>query len=332
MSGVRQPRVEVLLDADWATSSLVDDVRRGLGSQPRSLPPRWLYDDRGSRLFDEITRLPGYYPTECERQILRDHADEIASASAATTLIELGSGTSDKTRTLLDAFTATGQLVRFVPVDVSEGTLRRAAEAISERYAGVQVEAVVGDFTLHLGDLPRGGRRMVAFLGGTIGNLYVEERAAFLGALADTLEPEDSVLLGTDLVKSADRLIAAYHDDAGVTADFVTNCLRVVNRELDADFDLEQFSYVPFWDPHMERMDLRVRAEMPQRVTIPGAGLVIDLACGEEIRVEISTKFRPEGIAAELTAAGFTVAQTWTDEGGEFAVTLAMRTSVPPQR
>ena len=173
---------------------------------------------------------------------------------------------------------------------------------------------------------------MVAFLGGTIGNLYVEERGAFLGALADSLEPGDSVLLGTDLVKSADRLIAAYDDSQGVTAEFVTNCLRVVNRELGADFDLEQFSYVPFWDPHMERMDLRVRAEMPQRVTIPGADLVFDLASGEEIRVEISTKFRPEGIAAELTAAGFTVAQSWTDHDGDFALTLAHRTALPPQR
>jgi L-histidine N-alpha-methyltransferase len=326
---VKEPVVEVLLDPDWAAGSLVDDVRRGLGSIPRSLPPKWLYDDRGSELFDAITRLPEYYPTEREREILRDHADEIAFASGATTLVELGSGTSDKTRTLLDAFTVTGQLERFVPVDVSEATLRQAADAISVQYPGVQVEALVGDFTLHLAHLPRGGRRMVAFLGGTIGNLYVEERAAFLGALADSLEPGDSLLLGTDLVKSADRLIAAYDDPHGLTAEFVTNCLVVLNRELGADFDLEQFSYVPFWDPRMERMDLRVRAEMPQRVSIPGADLVLDLAAGEEIRVEISTKFRPEGIAAELAAAGFTVGRSWTDHAGDFALTLAHRTPLP---
>jgi L-histidine N-alpha-methyltransferase len=320
--------VEVLLDPDWAAGSLVDDVRRGLGSHPRSLPPKWLYDDRGSELFDAITRLPEYYPTEREREILRDHADEIAVASGATMLVELGSGTSDKTRTLLDAFTATGQLERFAPVDVSEATLRQAADAISTQYPGVQVEALVGDFTLHLAHLPRGGRRMVAFLGGTIGNLYVEERAAFLGALADSLEPGDSLLLGTDLVKSADRLIAAYDDPQGITAEFVLNCLRVLNRELDADFDLEQFGYVPFWDPRMERMDLRVRAEMPQRVTIPGADLVLDLAAGEEIRVEISTKFRLDGIAAELAAAGLTVGRSWTDHAGDFALTLAHRTAM----
>ncbi len=184
---------------------------------------------------------------------------------------------------------------------------------------------MVGDFTLHLAHLPRGGRRMVAFLGGTIGNLYLEERRAFLGALADVLEPGDSVLLGTDLVKSADRLIAAYNDGAGVTAEFVLNSLRVLNRELDADFDLDAFSYVPFWDPHMERMDLRLRSEAPQRVTIPGADLVLDLAVGEEIHVEISTKFRVSKIAAELEQAGFGVSRVWTDEPGDFALTLATK-------
>jgi len=171
---------------------------------------------------------------------------------------------------------------------VSEGTLREAADQIARRHPGLQVDAVVGDFTLHLAQLPRGGRRMVAFLGGTIGNLYLEERRAFLGALADVLEPGDSLLLGTDLVKSADRLIAAYHDPGGVTAGFVRNSLRVLNRELGADFDLDAFSYVPFWDAHMERMDLRLRSEVPQTVTIPGADVVLDLAVGEEIRVEIS--------------------------------------------
>lgn len=315
----------VALDPDWASGALVDDVRRGLGSQPRTLPPKWLYDDVGSDLFDEITRLPEYYPTECERAILREHAADIVAACDATTFVELGSGTSDKTRTLLDAFTSTGRLERFVPVDVSEQTLRDAAEMLSRRYPSLHVEALVGDFTLHLGHLPRGDRRLVAFLGGTIGNFYVEERAAFLGALHDSLDPGDWFLLGTDLVKSTDRLIAAYDDSRGVTARFVTNCLRVLNRELGADFDIEAFSYVPFWDPRQERMDLRLRADMPQRVTIPGAGLEFDLAHGEEIRVEISTKFRRESLRTELGAAGFTVERTWTDGGSDFALTLARR-------
>lgn len=319
------PRVCVLLEPDWASDSLAADVRRGLSSYPRTLPPRWLYDDRGSALFDEITRLPEYYPFTAERSILAAHAGEIAAASGATSLIELGSGTSEKTRLLLDAFTRTGQLTRFAPVDVAEGTLRQAADEIAARHPGLEVVAVVGDFTLHLAHLPEGGRRMVAFLGGTIGNLYREERAAFLGALADQLQPGDSVLLGTDLVKSADRLIAAYDDSQGVTEEFIRNSLVVVNRELGADFDPQAFSYVPFWDPHMERMDLRLRAEVPQRVSIPGADVVLDLAMGEEIRIEISTKFRVSRIAAELEAAGLDVARVWTDDAGDFALTLAMK-------
>jgi L-histidine N-alpha-methyltransferase len=329
---VREPVVQVLLPGDWAAGSLVEDVRRGLGSAPLSLPPKWLYDDRGSELFDAITRLPEYYPTERERAILRAHAADIVTASGADTIVELGSGTSDKTRTLLDAFAAAGTLRRFVPLDVSEATLRAAADEIAHAYPGLQVEAVVGDFTLHLGSLPRGGTRMVAFLGGTIGNLYVEERAAFLGALADSLEPGDSVLLGTDLVKSVDRLIAAYDDPGGITAEFVLNSLRVLNRELGADFDLGRFRYVAFWDPAMERMDLRVRSEVPQTVRVPGAGLELDLAAGQEIRVEISTKFRPEGIARELADAGLEVAGSWTDPDGDFAVTLARRPGVPNPR
>jgi L-histidine N-alpha-methyltransferase len=325
MTGVHEPVVSVLLDRDWASGTLVDDVRRGLTRHPRTLPPKWLYDDAGSQLYDEITRLPEYYPFAAERSILAAHAAEIAAASGASTLVELGSGTSEKTRLLLDAFTATGQLSRFSPVDVSEGTLRDAADEIARRYPGLAVEAVVGDFTLHLAQLPGGGRRMVAFLGGTIGNFYVEERSAFLGALADVLEPGDSLLLGIDLVKSADRLIAAYDDTAGVTAEFVRNSLRVLNRELAADFDLDAFSYVPFWDPHMERMDLRLRSEAPQRVTIPGADLVLEFEVGEEIHVEISTKFRISRIAAELEQAGLGVSRVWTDEPGDFALTLATK-------
>jgi L-histidine N-alpha-methyltransferase len=319
-------KVSVLVDSDWASGSLVDDVRRGLGAHPLRLPPKWLYDDEGSRLFDRITRLPGYYPTEAERRILLDHAADVVAASDATMVVELGSGTSDKTRTLLDAFAAAGRLRRFVPVDVSEQTLRDAAAMLSGRYPGLAVEAVVGDFTLHLSHLPAnepGGSRMVAFLGGTIGNLYVEERAAFLGALADTLEPGDWLLLGTDLVKPVDRLVAAYHDPEGVTDAFVRNSLAVLNRQLGADFDLGAYSYVPFWDGHLERMDLRLRADSPQHVTIPGADLTLDLAAGEEIQVEISSKFRPAGIRAELDAAGFETVELFTDPAGDFGLTLA---------
>ena len=217
-------------------------------------------------------------------------------------MVELGSGTSDKTRLLLDAFADAGRLERFVPVDVSEETLREAADTLAARYPETSVEAVVGDFTLHLGHLARYRHKLVAFLGGTIGNLYVEERGAFLGALADSMDEGDELLLGTDLVKDADRLITAYDDPGGVTEAFVKNSLRVLNRELDADFDVDAFSYVPFWDRRMQRMDLRLRAEMPQHVTVPGADLELDLASGEEIRVEISTKFTA-GAAARTSWA-----------------------------
>lgn len=323
MSQVREPRITVLPDPGRGGGSLSGDARRGLGRHPLTLPPKWLYDDHGSVLYEEITRLPEYYPFAAEHSILDKHASEIAAVSGATTLIELGSGTSEKTRLLLDAFTTHGQLTRFTPVDVAEESLRIAARQIAERYPGLEVAALVGDFTLHLADLPREGRRMVAFLGGTIGNLYVEERSAFLGALADQLEPGDSLLLGADLVKSADRLIAAYHDDAGLTAAFIRNCLTVMNRELGADFDVDGFSYVPFWDGRVERMDLRLRADMPQRVRIPGAGLDVDIALGEEIRVEISAKFRLDGVRDELAAAGLDVVSQWTDPDGDFGLTLA---------
>ncbi|GAB7005814.1 L-histidine N(alpha)-methyltransferase [Nocardioides sp. AN3] len=322
MSEAREPRVEVLLDGG-RDSSLAADVRRGLSRHPLTLPPKWLYDDHGSALYEEITRLPEYYPFAAEHAILEAHAAEIATISGATTLIELGSGTSEKTRLLLDAFTTHGRLTRFTPVDVAEEAVRVAAGQIAARYAGLEVAALVGDFTLHLPHLPQEDRRMVAFLGGTIGNLYFEERSAFLGALADQLRPGDSLLLGTDLVKSADRLVAAYNDDAGVTAAFIRNCLTVMNRELGADFDPASFAYVPLWDPHMERMDLRLRSEVPQRVRVPGADLVLELMAGEEIRVEISTKFRVSSISAELEAVGFGVTRIWTDDNGDFAVTLA---------
>ena len=317
-----EPVITVHLHGDWARRALVDDVRTGLAAVPRSLPPKWLYDERGSKLFDEITRLPEYYPTERERSILHRCAPSLATRTRAATLVELGSGTSDKTRVLLDALRDGGTLTHFVPVDVSESTLREAALTLSETYPGVQVEALVCDF----GDipaLPGGGPRMIAFLGGTIGNLDRVERRVFLGALRALLDAGDWLLLGTDLVKSTDRLIAAYDDPGGITADFVSNSLRVVNRELGGDFDLDRFTYVPLWDPVEERMDLRMRSEVEQCVHIPGAEIEVTLAAGEEVRIEISSKFRLEGIAGELGEAGFAVDEHYLDDAGDYALTLA---------
>ncbi|MDQ6697008.1 MAG: L-histidine N(alpha)-methyltransferase, partial [Actinomycetota bacterium] len=241
------PIIDVHLHPADLRAALLQDVRRGLTSSQRTLPPKWFYDDEGSRLFDAITRLPEYYPTEREREILRTRAAAIAAQSGADTVIELGSGTSDKTRTLLDAFHDTGQLRRFVPFDVSEGILRWSAAAMAERYPGLTVHGVVGDFDHHLHRLPSGGTRIVVFLGGTVGNYEPADRAKLLHDLADQLAPGDSLLLGTDLVKDPARLVAAYDDSSGVTAAFNRNVLRVLNRELDADFVPEHFDHIAVW-------------------------------------------------------------------------------------
>lgn len=327
MSSESSVNVDVRLHADWADGEMRDDIRRAFANRPLVLPPKWLYDDRGSELFDQITRLAPYYPTEAERSILTDRAHEMATVTGADTVIELGSGTSDKTRALLDAFWRSGQLRRFVPVDVSEATLVAAASMLADRYPGLEVHAVVGDFTRHLSHLPGpdGGERLIAFLGGTVGNLYVEERRAFLGALADTLGEGEWLLLGVDLVKATDRIIDAYNDPQGVTGRFIKNALEVLNRSLGADFDLDAFDYVPLWDPIEERVDMRLRAAMPQQVRIDELDLSFEVGEGEELRVEISTKFRSDRLAAELTDAGFELSELWTDTGDDFGLALARR-------
>lgn len=314
------------LSPDWARGAMREDITRGFTRRPRTLPPKWLYDDRGSELFDAITRLDEYYPTEAERAILDEHAHEIVEITGARTVVELGSGTSDKTRTLLDAFWSARQLDRFVPLDVSEATLLEAAETLAARYDGIEVHAVVGDFTRHLGQLPHTGDRLVAFLGGTVGNFYEEERRAFLGAMADSLDEGEWLLLGVDLVKDVERIINAYYDDAGVSEAFIKNVLVVLNRELDGDLPVDQFDYVPFWDARQERMDLRLRALAPIQSRLDALELDIELDAGDEIRIEVSTKFRRENLAAELTEFGFDVAAFWTDDAEDFGVFLARRT------
>jgi L-histidine N-alpha-methyltransferase len=296
-----------------------------LRSHPRTIPPRWLYDDRGSELFDEITRLPEYYPTEAERDILATHSAMIAEVSGATTVVELGSGTSDKTRTLLDAFVAHGVIERFAPLDVSEATLLGAAVELRRRYPDLVIEPVVGDFTRHLARLPVGGTRLVAFLGGTIGNFYREERRAFLGALAHGLAPGDWLLLGIDLIKPIDRIMNAYDDSRGVTDAFIRNVLAVINRDLDADFDLGNFEYVPLWDAREHRVDMRLRACDPEMARIGALDLDVSLEAGEEIRVEISTKFDPTEIHDELVDVGFEDVDVLTDSAGDFGLVLARR-------
>ncbi len=299
------------------------EVAEGLLASPKTLPSKYFYDEEGSALFDAITRLPEYYPTRTERGILVARADEIAALSGADTLIELGSGTSEKTRLLLDAFHRRGALRRFVPFDVDETTLRAAAGAVASEYPGVGVHAVVGDFERHLGLLPAGGRRMIAFLGSTIGNLTPEQRAVFLAEIVAGLEPGDTFLLGTDLVKDTGRLEAAYDDAAGVTAAFNRNVLHRLNRELDADFVPEAFEHVARFDTEREWIEMRLRSSADQVVTVGGLGLTVTFGAGEEMRTEISAKFRPDGLAGELTIAGLRPLHLWTDPAGDFALSLS---------
>lgn len=311
------------LAEDSAANALRRDVRDGLRRTPKSLPPKWFYDSVGSDLFDQITRLPEYYPTRTEAQILRARAADVAAASGADTLVELGSGTSEKTRILLDAMSEAGSLRRFIPFDVDAGVLEAAGAAIGAEYPGVEVDAVCGDFEEHLEKIPTGGRRLIVFLGSTIGNLTPSPRAEFLAALARTLGPGDALLLGTDLVKDTERLVRAYDDAAGVTARFNLNVLAVVNRELDADFDLAAFEHVARWNAEEERIEMWLRARTAQRVHVGAVDLTVDFAAGEEMLTEVSSKFRPEGVEAELAAAGLRRTHWWTDPAGDFGLSLS---------
>ena len=318
--------MEIYLDPGALAEQLATDVRAGLTATPKTLPPKYFYDARGSELFDEITRLPEYYPTRTERSILAAHAADIAAATAAETLVELGSGTSEKTRLLLRALRAGGTLRRFVPFDVDPAVLKDAVAAVGAEFPGLAVEPVVGDFEQHLAALPRHPRRLLAFLGSTIGNLDPTQRRSFLGAVRRTLGPGDAFLLGTDLVKSRERLVAAYDDAAGVTAAFNKNVLAVVNRDLGADFDLDEFDHVAIWSDDHEWIEMRLRARQDQTVRIPALGLDVHFGRGEELRTEISAKFRHSTVAAELAAAGLRLTQWWTDPAADFALSLSVPT------
>ncbi|KDN19509.1 L-histidine N(alpha)-methyltransferase [Amycolatopsis rifamycinica] len=308
---------------DAVTAELRADVVAGLTAAQKWLPPKWFYDADGSELFEKITQLPEYYPTRSEREVLAAHAGDVAKLTEAHTLVELGSGSSEKTRLLLDALTGHGTLEAFVPLDVSESALAEAAEAISKDYPGLAVRGVVGDFTQHLGLIPGGRPRVVAFLGGTIGNFLPAERAAFLHSVREVLDEGEWLLLGTDLVKDVRILERAYDDAAGVTAEFDKNVLRVLNARLGANFDLDEFEHVAHWDAGNEWIEMRLRARRELTVEIPGADLTVTFAAGEHIRTEISAKFRPSGVEAELAAAGFALEHWWTDSQQRFGVSLA---------
>jgi L-histidine N-alpha-methyltransferase len=295
---------------------LYEETRLSLEREPKELSPVWLYDERGSRLYEEITRLPGYYLPRAEAEILRSHSAEIARLTEARTLVELGPGNAQNTRLLLDAL---GTLERFVPVDVSAEMLRETAGAIAAAYPRIAVQEIVGDFQ-RLGALPGRSPRLIALLGSTIGNLYPEQRADLLASLAG-----DSLLLGLDLVKDFARLEAAYDDDIGVTEAFARNALTAVNRELDATFDQRLFVYEPRWDAEHEWMDIAFRALEEHAVSVRRLGLELGFETGERLRIEISAKFRRESFQAELEGSGLGAAAWWTDHAGDFAVVLANR-------
>jgi len=320
--------VDVRLEPDELQLALRRDARAGLSSTPKVMPPVWFYDDHGCDLYEAITRTPEYYPFRTERELLRARAPEIAAVAGAAVLVELGSGTSEKTRLLLDAMAAgPAGLTGYVPFDVAEATMRSAAAAVAGDM-GIDVHAIVGDFHEHLDGIPGtpGSSRLVAFLGSTIGNFTPVQRGRFLADVADLLGPDDAFLLATDLVKPVDRLIAAYDDAAGITAAFDRNLLTVLNRELGADFEVDRFAHRAVWDAENRWVEMRLLATEAMTVKLPEIDLVVDFAAGEQMRTEISTKFTPEGIADDLGRAGLAVDATWTDPAGDYLLTLARRT------
>jgi L-histidine Nalpha-methyltransferase len=320
--------IERRLPADFLSSALRRDARAGLTATPKTLPPKWFYDAQGSALFEKITELPEYYPTRAERAILTEAADSVAALTGARTLVELGSGSSEKTRLLLDALRSAGTLRSYVPVDVSESALVLAGDALAAEYPGLDVHAVVSDFEEHLGlpasDGGASGPRLVAFLGSTIGNMVPAQRASFLGRVRSQLRPEDSFLLGTDLVKDPAVLVAAYDDTAGVTAAFNKNVLAVLNAQLGADFDLDSFDHVAAWNAEGEWIEMRLRSAASQQVRVPGIGLTAHFDEGEEMRTEVSAKFRRSGVERELADAGFAMRSWWTDPAGQFGLSLSV--------
>jgi L-histidine Nalpha-methyltransferase len=313
-------RLERLLGPDELAAQLRREARQGLTGRPKRLRSRWIWDARGSALYERIMELPEYYLPRAERALLEARAGEVAELASPRRVVELGSGSSVKTTILLDAL---GTLERFVAVDVSEAALAEAGPRLAERYPGLEVVGVVGDFERHLPG-PSAGT-LVVCLGSTIGALDPDDRAALLGAVSATLEQDGALLLGLDLVKPAGRIVAAYDDAQGLSAALIANVLHILNRELGADFRPERFRSEAAWVPEVERMEMVVRSLERQSVTLPAIDLVVDFDEGETLRTEISTKFRRDGAERELAAAGLRLAAWWADEAGDFALCLARR-------
>ena len=323
-NGGTQLRIDNYLDEGHFDRALRSDVFLGLTQTPKKLPPKWFYDDRGSELFEQITRLPEYYPTEAERSILKTYAGEIAEASGADTLVELGSGAADKTRVLLDAMSAAGNLTRFVPFDVSEGILRSSSADLLNEYPGITISGVVGDFENHLRHIPLVGTKLTALLGGTVGNFHPEARKVFIADIVAGMKPGDSFLLGTNLVKDIDRLELAYDDPAGITAEFNKNVLHVLNDRVGGNFVIPNFEHYAKFDTKNEWIDIRLKSLTDQDVHLEDLDLDIHFDEGEFLHTEISSKFRREGVAEEVAEAGLELTNWWTDERGDYALSLSV--------
>ena len=324
MGATAQPiEIEVDLPAGGTLAGLAEDVREGLSCPFKELPPKYFYDARGSKLFEQITELPEYYPTRAERSILESGAADIVAAAGPTTLIELGSGAAAKTRYLLDAMRDAGSLETYVPVDISEEITRRVAEELVSEYDGLRVHGVVCDYETHLERVPREEGGLIAFLGGTVGNFRPGPRRSFLARIATLMYPGDRFLLGTDLVKDPGVLEAAYNDSQGITAEFNKNVLLVLNRELNAGFEPEAFEHVAFWDADNEWIDIRLRSLVKQFIDIRDLDMQVHFARNEEMRTEISTKFTRERLEASYADAGLELVEWWTDPDGLFALSLA---------
>ncbi len=320
-----RPRIDVLLAPGDLRSDLERDARVGLTAAEKWLPPKYFYDARGSELFEEITRLPEYYQTRTEAALLRAYAAQIGHVAHADTLLELGSGSSEKTRLLLDALAGDGRLSAYVPVDVSASALEQAVAALWDDYPELLVHGAVADFDRHLGQLPAPGRRLVVLLGGTIGNHDEAGRHRFLTELGSGMREGETLLLGLDRVKDPARLVAAYDDAAGVTAAFNRNVLHVLNRELDADFDVDSFQHEATWNAERERIEIRLRAGRAMTVRVAALDLTVPFERGEAVLTELSCKFRRSRADSELAAAGFTLERWWTDPDDDFALALARR-------
>jgi len=308
-----------------AVPPYVDEVMNGLMARRKTLPCKLFYDDRGSALFEEITRLPEYYLTRIELEILRDRGKEIAlAAGSPVSVVELGAGTATKTGTLVRAFARRQMRVKYFPVDISPAALAEAKRRIREECPGVVIRPVIADFSNGFGFLQNiPGRKIVLYLGSSIGNFDWHAATAMLRKVRDRLNSGDALLLGTDMVKSPEILVPAYNDAQGVTAEFDKNILVRLNREFDADFDLDSFRHVAEWNPLRSRMEIYLESTRAQAVTLRTTGLIVKFAAGERIHTENSYKYTEQMVETMLCVSGFKLEKTWYDRRRWFGLHLA---------